>query len=64
MRKTTLLTAAFLLLAANLAQADFATLKGQKAPEIEVSQWLNRPERTTIAAHQGEVLLIEFWATW
>ena len=64
MRKTSLLTAAFLLLAANLASADFVTLEGKDAPEIEVSNWLNRPERTTVASHRGEVLLIEFWATW
>lgn len=37
---------------------------GQDASEIKVTDWINRPEMTDIAAHRGEVLLLEFWATW
>ena len=37
---------------------------GQEAPEFETNEWINRPERTTVAAHRGEVLLLEFFATW
>lgn len=37
---------------------------GQEAPEFTTDEWVNRPERITVAAHRGEVLLLEFFATW
>jgi thiol-disulfide isomerase/thioredoxin len=38
-------------------------LLGQTAPEIEVKEWLNG-EPATLAGLRGQVVLLEFWATW
>jgi thiol-disulfide isomerase/thioredoxin len=35
----------------------------ETAPEIEIKQWLDRRE-TTIASLRGQVVLLDFWATW
>ncbi len=37
---------------------------GQEAPEIQASEWINLPARTSVADYRGEVLLLEFFATW
>ncbi|PYS62567.1 MAG: hypothetical protein DMF76_08775 [Acidobacteria bacterium] len=38
-------------------------LLDQPAPEIEVKEWISG-EATTLATLQGQVVLLEFWATW
>lgn len=38
-------------------------LIGQTAPEIAVSEWINT-EPLTLAELRGQVVLLEFWATW
>jgi thiol-disulfide isomerase/thioredoxin len=38
-------------------------LIGQTAPEITVAHWLNGDE-VTLADLRGQVVLLEFWATW
>ena len=38
-------------------------LLGQPAPEISVKAWI-RGEPATLAALRGQVVLLEFWATW
>jgi hypothetical protein len=54
-----------LLLAGGTTQAGKGnSFMGQQAPEIQAKDWLNRPEKTDVAAHRGEVLLLEFFATW
>lgn len=45
---------------------DLATqlnLIGQPAPEIAVAKWINS-KPTTLAALRGQVVILEFWATW
>lgn len=45
---------------------DLATqlnLIGQPAPEIVVAEWING-EPTTLADLRGQVVILEFWATW
>lgn len=39
------------------------SLIGQTAPEISVKDWINS-EPLALAAHRGQVVLLEFWATW
>jgi thiol-disulfide isomerase/thioredoxin len=38
-------------------------LLGQLAPEISVKEWI-KGEPVTLAALRGQVVLLEFWATW
>ena len=38
-------------------------LLGQPAPEIEVKEWI-KGDRATLASLRGQVVLLEFWATW
>lgn len=38
-------------------------LVGQPAPEIEVKEWISG-EPATLATLRGQVVLLEFWATW
>ena len=38
-------------------------LLGQPAPELTMKEWLNT-EPLTLAGLQGQVVLLEFWATW
>jgi cytochrome c biogenesis protein CcmG/thiol:disulfide interchange protein DsbE len=35
----------------------------ETAPEIEIKQWLDRKD-TTLASLRGQVVLLDFWATW
>lgn len=63
MRKT-LFVPLILLLAAPAALAQQGKMVGKVAPEIRVSNWINRPERTTVAESRGHPLLLEFFATW
>jgi len=37
---------------------------GGSAPEVEASEWINTDEGLSLAGLQGEVVLVEFWATW
>lgn len=39
------------------------SLLGQPAPEIDVAQWINS-EQQNLADLRGQVVLLEFWATW
>jgi len=34
------------------------------APEIAAAQWLNSAEPITLAGLRGQVVVVEFWATW
>jgi len=38
-------------------------LLGQPAPEIEVKEWI-KGDPATLASLRGQVVLLEFWATW
>ncbi|HEY0406984.1 MAG TPA: TlpA disulfide reductase family protein [Pyrinomonadaceae bacterium] len=38
-------------------------LIGQTAPEIAITQWIGG-EKTSLAELRGQVVLLEFWATW
>ncbi len=42
------------------------TSPGQTPPEISAAQWYNVPagETTSLAALRGQVVVVEFWATW
>ncbi|HMF55780.1 MAG TPA: TlpA disulfide reductase family protein [Pyrinomonadaceae bacterium] len=44
-------------------RASQVALIGQPAPEISVKQWLTG-EPATLEALRGQVVLLEFWATW
>jgi hypothetical protein len=55
---------AVLLLAGAAHAGKGNSFLGQPAPEIQAKDWLNRPELTDVASHRGEVLLLEFFATW
>jgi thiol-disulfide isomerase/thioredoxin len=37
---------------------------GTLAPEISAKDWLNQSNNPTLAALRGQVVLVEFWATW
>ena len=62
MRRASLAALTLTLVAGSALAAN--SYLGQKAPEFETNDWINRPERTTVAAHRGDVLLLEFFATW
>ena len=62
MRRASLAALTLTLLAGSTLAAN--SYLGQEAPEFETSDWINRPERTTVADHRGQVLLLEFFATW
>ncbi len=64
MKRRASLLALLLLLATGPALAQDAGFIGKEAPEITANDWINRPEKTSIADHRGEVLLLEFFATW
>lgn len=55
-----LLLAAALLSAPVAAQVDV----GADAPEIDAKDWFNPPPGSSLAELRGQVVLIEFWATW
>jgi hypothetical protein len=57
-------TAIILLAAAQVAQADWANLTGQKAPDFEVKEWFNKASGKSLADFRGKAILLEFWATW
>ncbi len=50
--------------AAPLAAGTGKSFLGQEAPEFQASDWIHRPARTSVAEYRGEVLLLEFSATW
>ena len=58
------LVALLLLLATAPVLAQEGGLVGKEALEIQANDWINRPEKTSVADHRGEVLLMEFFATW
>ncbi|MFO0981524.1 MAG: hypothetical protein U1E76_07175 [Planctomycetota bacterium] len=37
---------------------------GQEPPKIGAQDFLNRPERVEVGDYRGELLLVEFFATW
>lgn len=37
---------------------------GTPAPEIQAATWFNAPNAPSLASLRGEVVLLEFWATW
>ncbi len=43
--------------------ADAATIVGQKAPSLQITNWLT-PGPPSSASLQDRVLVVEFWATW
>lgn len=50
--------------AASLAGVNARGAVGDKAPELEPSEWLNTKEKLSWATLKGRVILIEKWATW
>lgn len=44
-------------------RADAATVVGQKATSLHITNWLT-PDPPSSASLQGRVLVVEFWATW
>lgn len=40
-----------------------SALHTETAPEIEIKQWLDRKD-ATLASMRGQVVLLDFWATW
>ena len=53
---------AALLTSASAVRAGGKSFKGQTAPEISCSDWMNR-KPTTLAELKGQVVLLEFWST-
>lgn len=37
---------------------------GQPAPEISADKWLNAPDKVSLEALRGKIVVVEFWATW
>ncbi len=65
MRQTLVLAAGLGLLATTLASA--AVNVGDKAPNVEVGKWLNLPSgvsKLSLSDLKGQVVMVEFWATW
>lgn len=52
-----------LLLAGMAPMASSQVWVGADAPEIEVKQWFNI-EEASISELRGQVIMLEFWATW
>ncbi len=42
--------------------AEYRALEGQAAPEISIAEW--RGDATTLADLRGNVVVVDFWATW
>ena len=56
-------TLAALALLFTSGPADAATIVGQRAPRLHITNWLT-PDPPASANLQGRVLVVEFWATW
>ena len=54
--------AALLLVAVSFAQSPKA-LVGKKAPELQLSGWLNG-KTAAISKLRGKVVVLDFWAFW
>ncbi len=53
-----------MLLVAAAAGADWKSLTGEEAPNVEVTQWFNQAEGSSLADFRGKAVLLEYWATW
>ena len=45
-------------------QADRGPTIGAEPPEIAAAEWLNTDSPPTLASLRGQVVMVEFWATW
>lgn len=54
---------AIVLLAAATG-AEWKSLSGQQAPDLEISQWFNQADGSSLADFRGKAVLLEYWATW
>lgn len=57
-------TAIVLLASAHVAHGEWASLTGQQAPALEVKQWFNQADGSSLSDFLGKAVLIEYWATW
>lgn len=60
-------TRAFLfagLLPLALAAPAMALKVGDKAPEVHGAKWYNSKGDVSLAKLKGQIVLIDFWATW
>ena len=62
MTKRALLFAGLIPIA--LAAPAMALEVGDKAPEVHGSKWYNSKSPVTLAKLKGQIVLIDFWATW
>ena len=60
----TLAIALTLTAAAATAQADWKRLQGDDAPNLEIKNWFNKAEGSSVEDFRGKAVLVEFWATW
>ena len=51
------------LIAATLAHGQATPVKGDKAPALNPTKWLNTRSNTTWKSLKGRVILVEKWAT-
>jgi len=47
-----------------LAAPAMALKVGDMAPEIHAGKWYNAKNGVTLAKLKGQIVLIDFWATW
>jgi len=62
--RTRFLTLVGLALCASPLLGSGKSFLGQVPPKIQPEDFINRPERTEVSDYQGELLLLEFFATW
>ncbi len=52
------------LMCVAIATPALALKVGDKAPEIHGGKWYNSKGDVTLAKLKGQIVLIDFWATW
>lgn len=62
MNQRTLLFASMFSVA--MASPAMALKVGDKAPEIHAGKWHNAKNGVSLAKLKGQIVLIDFWATW
>ena len=53
-----------LLLVAAATGAEWKSLTGEQAPNVEIGQWFNQADGSALADFRGKAVLLEYWATW